>query len=762
MSGYGGAPSSVIFGLVGIVGLGALGSARAQEEPGEVAIPDFTVAVAPDEGTEKAGGDIDLGTIVQSAVYSVSKRPQLVRESPGVASVITQDQAHRYGWWSLNDVLYRQPGFAPSRDFERRVVAARGQFESWNNNHLLLLVDGVPFNDNLYGTAYTWEITPLELASAVEVVRGPASALYGGNATNGLVNMRTPTIDPGKHELAARVNVGVDGTQRYHAFGGQGTKAGSVIVSYDLFDTPGDEYKSLDASGSGDTREVQDERADQYFFGKLSGNDIAPGLSLQVHHQRWNFETGHGWLFNIPDDAHPDRMHESRTLAALSYHRSSEKVEQEYVVRYQRHDIDWHNMYLPSGANCGDPADMTYCYPDGLLENLQTHTQDVFGRAQAAVDLPKQMNVLGGVDYSMFRYGGDSLHESNIDLTSADADGDGIGDGTFTVFPDGMMHTTAPFLERIQDHPVNNIGAFAQLATGQLFGRRATATLGARFDRMFFNYNQLTVKPYPTPSKDFQQLSPRAAVVVFPTDKLSVKLLAGRGFRAPAPSELFGANTYALASNIDQLKPETVTTFELAFDWAVVGNWIWRANTFYRKFNDQIAYSVANANLSTNVYSNTTAGAETEVLTDLAVGSTGRIQGFFNYSLAQLLDETISDETIIKSDKLTWAPEHVANLGLSFRGGKLDASAQVHVQGPVRRRESDVPTPDTLMARGVRVDGWATIDARAAYQLVKWAELGVQATNLLDSDAPIIKNNNLPFDYRGDGRRVLVTLDLRD
>jgi outer membrane receptor protein involved in Fe transport len=744
----GGAASAVVvvLSLVGVLAARDRSAHAATADPGEVAIPDFAVAVAPDAGSkgEQGTGEIDLGAVIQSAVYSVSKRPQLVRESPGIASVITQDQAHRYGWNSLNDVLYRQPGFAPSRDYERRVVAARGQFESWNNNHLLLLVDGVPFNDNLYGTAYTWEITPLDLASAVEVVRGPASALYGGNATNGVINVRTPTIGPSERVTRGKVELGIDGTQRYRALAGQGARVGSVIVSYDRFTTPGDEYASFDGSARADMGgalrafQVQDERADQYLFTKISGNAIAPGLSLQLHYQTWNFETGHGWLWEIPD-ANSEHMHEARALGSLSYHRSSKAIEQEYVVRFQRHDIEWNNRYFSPGNSF---------YPDGAFEQLTTHTQDVFARGQAGVDLPKEMNLYGGAEYTGFFYGGDASHTSNVDLT------------TFAPNPGNETTAAGPFLERILDHPVHNIGGFLQLTSGKLLGRRATITAGARYDRNFFKYVDITMPDRPTVDKAFQQLSPRVALVLFPTDQLSVKLLAGKGFRAPAPSELFGANTFALGSNIDQLQPETIQTLEAAFDWAVVGNWIWRGNVFHRVFNDQIAYSVSNFNLSTNVYSNTTAGAETELLADFPVGEAGRMQGFLNYSLVQLLEEKIADPTIATSDRLTWAPEHVGNLGVSWRGGKLDASAQTHVQGPVRRRDSDRLNMTFLPLREDRVGAWATIDARLAYRVMPWAELGVRATNLLDSRAAIIKNNDYPFDYRSDGRRVMFTLDL--
>src|SRR4029079_15339466 len=135
--------------------------------------------------------------------------------APSVISVIPREQMQDYGWNSASDVLFHQPGFRPAQDYDRGTVASRGTFEGWNNNHLLQLVDGIPFNDNLYGTAYTWDISPLFLARTVEVLRRPGSAVYGSNAVNGVVQVNTlsPADMDGKGE--ARVRLGEAGTRVY-------------------------------------------------------------------------------------------------------------------------------------------------------------------------------------------------------------------------------------------------------------------------------------------------------------------------------------------------------------------------------------------------------------------------------------------------------------------------------------------------------------------------------------------------------------------
>jgi outer membrane receptor protein involved in Fe transport len=141
------------------------------------------------------------------------------------------------------------------------------------------------------------------------------------------------------------------------------------------------------------------------------------------------------------------------------------------------------------------------------------------------------------------------------------------------------------------------------------------------------------------------------------------------------------------------------------------------------------------------------------------------MSGFANYTFAHLLSEDIEEPTITRSDRLTWAPEHVANAGLSASRRGLAASVQGHYQGPVQRRLSDRQnadgTPTFFSAfRPGSVAPWFTLDARVSYRLLDWLRAGVQASNLLDTRGFLVKNNDYPFDYQIDGLRVLATVDV--
>ena len=104
----------------------------------------------------------------------------------------------------------------------------RGNLDGWNNNHILHLVDGIPINDNLYGSAYTW-FTPVFTAKTMEVIRGPGSALYGSNAMNGVVQMNTLKAVDLDNPIYTKISLYGSNSSSRHEF-----MTGSTSDNYDF------------------------------------------------------------------------------------------------------------------------------------------------------------------------------------------------------------------------------------------------------------------------------------------------------------------------------------------------------------------------------------------------------------------------------------------------------------------------------------------------------------------------------------------------
>lgn len=692
---------------------------------------------------------------MQVKVRGPTKVDQAVREAPVVGTLITRDQIETYGWRTLADVLLAQPGFAPSQDYERVTISSRGQYESWNNNHLRLLVDGVPFNLVTNGTAYVWEMIPLLMVESIEIIRGPGSALYGSNATHGVISINTRK-PAGAGPSEAVLRLGNASTRSYsglvgHEFGPLGFLAG-----FKHHATRGNVYRTFDASGRTDSSgkllrfETSDRNATDVGYLKVEGKGVAEGLSLQAHYARWAFETGHGWLHAIPDER--ERIRSSHLITWLSWRtpeRKPDRLRTEYVLQWQHHVKDYRVKYLPDSS-----AFAGISYPQGLVEDVEVRPDDFFARAQAEYRLAREMRILFGAEGTVLYWGEDARHSSNVDLDR---------DGTFAPFPGGGFRPLKPLGEGIEQEPISNHGLYLQYFSGKVLRRMLSATAGLRYDMQYFSYVDFGDPAKPRRHRHVDQVSPRLGLVFHPHPDLTLKAMAERAFRAPAPSELFVKNSLLGNTDASQLQPEELTNFTLAADWTLGRHVNFRLDGFWQAFENQIAFS-AERNFSANLYSRTTAGLEAEILFDAPLGSGRTLDGFLNGSYAHQLDEEVHEPSIAPAQFLTWAPETVFNAGLAFSGQEWSASLQGHYQGAVYRRASDFRSRSGATAfsayRPVRVEPWITLDAGVGWQPAPGLQLRLKAENVFDQAGYLVKPNYYPFDYRIEGFRLLALMEL--
>jgi iron complex outermembrane receptor protein/vitamin B12 transporter len=107
-------------------------------------------------------------------------------------TVIEQAEIQRMHAARIEDILGRVTGAYVDQ------AGATGSFTSMymrgaENSHLLILLDGVKLNDptTTRGSAYDLSAIDLSQIDRIEVLRGPASAVYGGEALAGVVHIIT-------------------------------------------------------------------------------------------------------------------------------------------------------------------------------------------------------------------------------------------------------------------------------------------------------------------------------------------------------------------------------------------------------------------------------------------------------------------------------------------------------------------------------------------------------------------------------------------
>jgi outer membrane receptor protein involved in Fe transport len=722
--------------------LGALGlvaadpEARAQDSPSaEKAPADDADSVAVE--TFGIKDLLDLG----SSVATKQERP--IGKTPATVSVVTDEQVRDYGWLTINDVLAQLPGYAMGQEFERRVMTFRGNPEGWNSNRLLLLVDGAPFNDVEVDGAYTWEATSLAFFKKVDVLRGPASAVYGTNALNGVVGLETLSVeDLGGAGVRAVVKLALDASTM-SAVGGQRTDLVDVVAGAASYNRDPDAYSDYDGSLRTDSDgqlarfPVYDTRRHYHLMTKLDGRKVLDGLGFALHFQDGSFQTGHGWFEHIPDTK--EGYNENRIVPSLRYRHTVGRLSFDHVVQFQRQAYDMMIRFYEAGAEDG-------FYPDGVTEELATDVERVFTRSQVTFDLGHQANLLAGAEYAATLYDGDQLHEANADLG---------GEGE----PFGEHRPVGDMYQPIVDRPVHRLAGFAQLVTGEWLSDRVEVTAGLRYDGLLVDYVPVAMPDGPAVQDSFHEVSPRIGVVARPFEWLALRALAGRAFRTPSIIELFASNTWTAGANPETLRPERDTTYEAGMALQPVSWLRWRSNGFYSIRDNHISYADGISDILLNLYSNERVGWESEVLGAIDIGR-DRIEGHASISQVHLVDEASHHPEVAAGQDLVNAPELLVKAGARWLGNRTTLAAQIYAQGPTRRRDSSMVTPEFREVRPDTVPSYMTMDAAAFYRLAGGLRLGLTASNLFDQRSRIIAPFDSGFDFRVGARRLFLTLEL--
>lgn len=190
--------------------------------------------------------------LINTNVSVASKSSESIYDAPGVVSVITNTEIQLFGANNLLEVLERVASiyhigtyFAPNN-----VLTVRGDLATPYNNHVLILINGRPTRENLFGGIdYPIYLSmPLQAIERIEVIRGPGSVLYGTNAYSGVVNLIT------KEVVEDETQVGFEyGSFETFAFNALSTKIKDklkVNTSVRYFGQKGWEHKAIGEDGN--------------------------------------------------------------------------------------------------------------------------------------------------------------------------------------------------------------------------------------------------------------------------------------------------------------------------------------------------------------------------------------------------------------------------------------------------------------------------------------------------------------------------------
>lgn len=134
---------------------------------------------------------LSLEELVDVEITSASRRPERISQASSAIDVVTGDTLRRAGVTNIPDALRLAAGMEVAQvNGHTWQISARGFNASANK--LQVLMDGRSLYTPLFSGVF-WDVqrTFLPDLEQIEVIRGPGATLWGANAVNGVINIRT-------------------------------------------------------------------------------------------------------------------------------------------------------------------------------------------------------------------------------------------------------------------------------------------------------------------------------------------------------------------------------------------------------------------------------------------------------------------------------------------------------------------------------------------------------------------------------------------
>jgi vitamin B12 transporter len=127
---------------------------------------------------------------LRETVVTATRTAQALSDLVADVSIVDRATIERSGATGVADVLARLPGIEINRNGGvggTTSVFSRGG----NSQHTAVYLDGVRLDTQSGSGGAAWESIPLAQIDRIEVLRGPAAAVYGSDAINGVIQLFT-------------------------------------------------------------------------------------------------------------------------------------------------------------------------------------------------------------------------------------------------------------------------------------------------------------------------------------------------------------------------------------------------------------------------------------------------------------------------------------------------------------------------------------------------------------------------------------------
>ncbi|MDY6832665.1 MAG: TonB-dependent receptor [Thermodesulfobacteriota bacterium] len=502
--------------------------------------------------------------------------------------------------------------------------------------HSLMLKNGRPVGATNLATVLADNI------ERIEVLKGPASSLYGGEAMGGVVNIITKK---NTDELTGDAKIGFGSFETNYQKASLGGGLGSRF-DFDIYGRRYDQQDDL-TMGSGE------KRANTSFETRNGGLRLGADL-------------GEAWRIDVSGDIYQGR--DIETPGDIAYG----------DARPQNKDIDNHGMDCTLGGNLGlnNRLAFTAYYTGEKAEYYKRYSGSTIVPAYRSYDSETSwqgLQLKDEITWSVHRFIV-GVDYQDIDKESRSYNTDGSRKAPSS--PDESRENMAGYLETIW----------------KFMNEQLTATAGGRYDTFDVETVETPYKTDFTPkAESFSTFSPRAGLNYLFDIGVRLHTTVGQAFVPPSAWELAGysqtevdGETMTTEGNAN-LDPETSLSYDVGvgFDRPVWGLSL-DVTCFHTDVDDKIvSVQIGNYKTYENGLGAEIEGLETMVSFDIGapLGWDRSLELFANATHIFKAEEEQSDGTMHDIHNVA---EYTINYGIQYNDGLFDGKLHVRSQGEMK------------------------------------------------------------------------------
>ena len=634
------------------------------------------VAIVSIFNTLNADTALSLGEVSVTA----TKTSVTTSESPASVEVVTSQQINNKQVQRVDEALKDVSGIYVRADADHtpsswsNVVTLRGIPQY---SRTAVLVDGVSIN-NAFSSGVNWSSIAIEDIEKIEVVKGPFSSLYGGNAMSGVINIIRK--EPTKQEVDVKTGYGSNNYKNlellykdrlFDSLGisiNYGHKKSDGYISDLVVKTPSSGTGGLDVTGEKETTDYRGNT--KYIVGdkgekSWTQNDIGIKLFYNIDdNSKITFDYNH----------HKDETKYNDFNTYLSdgsgnpVYTGSVQLDTSYKTTLSEKDF----LFGPNGETSDKfTINYTNSYKDivdmdvkaSYFKNNYWYVSQTTGAVSAGgagkfTDIPNQKTFVSA--QLNFQLGDFNYITTGIDITRNELQKD---INTLTNWRDYDSKTT---LQRENNGESVTKAFFIQDTID--ITQDLIAYIGGRYDYWETNgdFKDYINNIYTSYEKRHDSyFSPKVSLVYLPSKNTTLRASWGKAFRAPSLSDLYSAyySGIKLIQSSPELEPEKVTSWEIGFEQSFVTDTRIKA-TYYENTLTDLMYSTdvsPTLNEKRNAGKAEIKGFEVEVKQAI----TKNLSAFANYtySRSKMLENDSKPTSIGK--QLTYVPEKQFNIGVS-------------------------------------------------------------------------------------------------